>query len=801
MKLLVVVGTRPEAIKMAPVVRRLRAEPGCAGRRLRDRAAPRRCSTRCFALFGIVPDVDLDLMRPDQTLERARGARVRGPRRGARARSRPTGSSCRATPRPRWCASLAAFHRRVRVGHVEAGLRTGDFQHPFPEEMNRRVVDLVSDGQLRPDAARRAGPRRPRTCPRERIYLTGNTVVDALLDDRRPRGRRRRGGPRPDHRAPPRELRRAARARRARDRPPRARDSRDPVRPRHSIRTRTSSASCAATPGLPNVDARRAARLPRARPAHAPRAPDPDGLRRHPGGGADLRQAGARPAREDGAARRASRRVSPAGRHRRGDDRGAGVGAALRRGARGGACPGAPTRTATAAPRSASRRSSWAGPEPFEPPFAAAPHEARLGVGAARPALRARPPDGPARLAPRRCAGESRRRACSASESRPSSSRARLGPGPAAPGARRRRRSSRHRLDLPPPAPAAARGGARPPRPPRLLRIARGLRRARRGRRRRAGGDPPADRRRPARGSRGPARSTAARSASALEASTAARAAIRDRRAVVLVAVALLGAPGRGAPRAFRLALRLRLPRRARGLRDEPPRAPGRGRDARSPARPDLVVATSESLRRRHGGVEPGRAPAARTPATSTLFASRPPTPIPALAAAAWPSATWAPSTSGSTWRSSRRLARLRPEWTLRDRRRARGRGASTRRRGWPTSSSTASGPTRRCPPCARASTWRSSPSGCPPLTHATDPVKLYEAAAAGRPRRRDADALARAVRAARRRAARRDRRRNSSRQIEAAAAEGAGRRPRAGEPSPAENTWDVRAGGARRPG
>jgi UDP-N-acetylglucosamine 2-epimerase (non-hydrolysing) len=78
-------------------------------------------------------------------------------------------------------ASIAAFHRRVRVGHVEAGLRTGDFQHPFPEEMNRRVVDLISDANFVP-TRRAARALETERVPPEKVHLTGNTVVDALME-------------------------------------------------------------------------------------------------------------------------------------------------------------------------------------------------------------------------------------------------------------------------------------------------------------------------------------------------------------------------------------------------------------------------------------------------------------------------------------------------------------------------------------------------------------------------------------------------------------------------------------------
>src|SRR5207302_4896930 len=90
-------------------------------------------------------------------------------------------------------AAIAAFHRRVRVGHVEAGLRTGDFLHPFPEEMNRRVVDLVSEANFAP-TRRAARALSAEEVPASKIFLTGNTVVDAPRDI----AARQRDGPDPD---------------------------------------------------------------------------------------------------------------------------------------------------------------------------------------------------------------------------------------------------------------------------------------------------------------------------------------------------------------------------------------------------------------------------------------------------------------------------------------------------------------------------------------------------------------------------------------------------------------------------
>jgi UDP-N-acetylglucosamine 2-epimerase (non-hydrolysing) len=179
MKLLVVVGTRPEAIKMAPVIRALRAEPGarvvvCAT------AQHRQMLDQVFRLFEIVPDVDLDLMRPDQT-PNALAGRVFASLDPVLAAETPEWLLVQGDTTTAMAAAIAAFHRRIRVGHVEAGLRTGDFQHPFPEEMNRRVVDLVSEGNFVP-TRRAARALAAEGVGAEKIHLTGNTVVDALLE-------------------------------------------------------------------------------------------------------------------------------------------------------------------------------------------------------------------------------------------------------------------------------------------------------------------------------------------------------------------------------------------------------------------------------------------------------------------------------------------------------------------------------------------------------------------------------------------------------------------------------------------
>ncbi|HET9796319.1 MAG TPA: UDP-N-acetylglucosamine 2-epimerase (non-hydrolyzing) [Thermoanaerobaculia bacterium] len=177
MKVLVVVGTRPEAIKMAPVVLRLRAEPGfetvvCATAQHRD------LLDSALALFGIAPDVDLDLMRPNQTPS-AVAAGVLSAFDAVLEKAAPDVVLVQGDTTTVMAASLACFHRGVRVGHVEAGLRTANLRNPFPEEMNRRVTDLVSSLHFAP-TARSASALAAEGVDPESVHVTGNTVVDAL---------------------------------------------------------------------------------------------------------------------------------------------------------------------------------------------------------------------------------------------------------------------------------------------------------------------------------------------------------------------------------------------------------------------------------------------------------------------------------------------------------------------------------------------------------------------------------------------------------------------------------------------
>ena len=177
-RVLLVVGTRPEAIKLAPVALRLKREPEVFDTVVCATGQHREMLDSALELFGLAPDVDLDLMRPGQTLNAiAAGVFERFER--TLADVEPDWVLIQGDTTTAMAAALAAFHRRVPVGHVEAGLRTGDFDNPFPEEMNRRVADLVSAAHFAPTPRSAAALRREGAAAAT-VHVTGNTVVDAL---------------------------------------------------------------------------------------------------------------------------------------------------------------------------------------------------------------------------------------------------------------------------------------------------------------------------------------------------------------------------------------------------------------------------------------------------------------------------------------------------------------------------------------------------------------------------------------------------------------------------------------------
>jgi UDP-N-acetylglucosamine 2-epimerase len=175
-RVLLVVGTRPEAIKMAPVFERLRAEPDTFETILCATAQHRELLDSVLGLFRLQPDIDLDLMEPGQSPTRVL-ARVAEAFDAVLARVCPDWVLVQGDTTTVMASALAAFHRGVRVGHVEAGLRTGNLANPFPEELNRRVTDLLASAHFAP-TPRSAEALRKEGVPG--VHVTGNTVVDAL---------------------------------------------------------------------------------------------------------------------------------------------------------------------------------------------------------------------------------------------------------------------------------------------------------------------------------------------------------------------------------------------------------------------------------------------------------------------------------------------------------------------------------------------------------------------------------------------------------------------------------------------
>jgi len=177
-KILILYGTRPEVIKMAPVVAALRRRPGLFAVTVCTTAQHREMLDQVQQLFGLRADIDLDLMQPDQSLNEL-ASRAFAALDRVFVELSPDWVLVQGDTTTAMVGAFAAFHRHVKVGHVEAGLRTGDLQSPFPEELNRRTVDLVADALFAPTVRARgfllAEGARP-----EKVFLTGNTVVDAL---------------------------------------------------------------------------------------------------------------------------------------------------------------------------------------------------------------------------------------------------------------------------------------------------------------------------------------------------------------------------------------------------------------------------------------------------------------------------------------------------------------------------------------------------------------------------------------------------------------------------------------------
>jgi len=179
-RILIVFGTRPEAIKLFPLVHALRRTD--ADVRVCVTGQHREMLDQVLEIARIVPDYDLNLMLPNQTLD-ALTARLLVELGKVMDADRPDRVLVQGDTATAMVGALAAYYRKIPVSHVEAGLRSGNIYHPWPEEVNRKIVGSIADQHFAPtDTARDA--LIAENVPADRIHVTGNTVIDALIEAR-----------------------------------------------------------------------------------------------------------------------------------------------------------------------------------------------------------------------------------------------------------------------------------------------------------------------------------------------------------------------------------------------------------------------------------------------------------------------------------------------------------------------------------------------------------------------------------------------------------------------------------------
>ncbi len=177
-KAMLVFGTRPEAIKMCPLVNELKSRPGEFETVVCTTGQHREMLDQVLDVFGVVPDHDLHVMRPGQTLFDVTGD-VLLKIKAVLEEEQPDCVLVHGDTTTSFAAALAAFYLRIPVGHVEAGLRTRDLYSPWPEEFNRQAVDVISRWYFAPTETSRRNLL-DEAKPGDRIFVTGNTGIDAL---------------------------------------------------------------------------------------------------------------------------------------------------------------------------------------------------------------------------------------------------------------------------------------------------------------------------------------------------------------------------------------------------------------------------------------------------------------------------------------------------------------------------------------------------------------------------------------------------------------------------------------------
>ena len=176
-KTMVIFGTRPEAIKLFPVINALKAQPKICYEVLVS-AQHREMLDQVLMISGIVPDYDLDIMQPGQSLD-ALTARLLESIGGVLDTSKPDRVVVQGDTATAMTGALAAYYRKIPVSHVEAGLRSYNIYQPWPEEVNRKIIGTIADQHFAPTEVSAAALKAEAVSP-DNIYVTGNTVIDAL---------------------------------------------------------------------------------------------------------------------------------------------------------------------------------------------------------------------------------------------------------------------------------------------------------------------------------------------------------------------------------------------------------------------------------------------------------------------------------------------------------------------------------------------------------------------------------------------------------------------------------------------
>lgn len=176
-KIMVIFGTRPEAIKLFPVIKALRQQGKMVCEVLVS-AQHREMLDQVLSISGVTPDHDLDIMQPGQSLD-ALTARLLGAIGEVLDASKPDRVIVQGDTATAMVGALAAYYRKIPVSHVEAGLRSHNIYQPWPEEVNRKIIGTIADQHFAPTEVS-AAALKAEAVPDERVFVTGNTVIDAL---------------------------------------------------------------------------------------------------------------------------------------------------------------------------------------------------------------------------------------------------------------------------------------------------------------------------------------------------------------------------------------------------------------------------------------------------------------------------------------------------------------------------------------------------------------------------------------------------------------------------------------------